>query len=196
MPLPGSLGVYDFASIRSLTQEDPIGLTGGLNLYGFANGDPVNFSDPFGLCPPDDNNNGPECKLAFAGIELNLVVLGGVTIAAGHYINGEGEGNYLRVGLGAGLSGGVNLEAGESDNRAAFRKGSHETCASIGPAGGCSSTNSGGKTTSGSGSFAGLPVGYHKGPTYSFVSKPSRTVVSPDNFDCGKPHPQNHVCNR
>ena len=39
-------------SIRSLTQEDPIGLAGGLNLYGFAAGDPVNFSDPFGLCPP------------------------------------------------------------------------------------------------------------------------------------------------
>jgi len=44
------LGVYDFVSIRSLTQEDPIGLAGGLNLYGFAAGDPVNFSDPFGLC--------------------------------------------------------------------------------------------------------------------------------------------------
>jgi hypothetical protein len=38
-------------SIRSLTQEDPIGLAGGLNLYGFAGGDPVTFSDPFGLCP-------------------------------------------------------------------------------------------------------------------------------------------------
>lgn len=43
-------------SIRSLTQEDPIGLAGGLNLYGFANGDPVNFSDPFGLCPPVDDD--------------------------------------------------------------------------------------------------------------------------------------------
>lgn len=49
----GTLMAYDCASIRSLTQEDPIGLAGGLNLYGFANGDPVNFSDPFGLCPPE-----------------------------------------------------------------------------------------------------------------------------------------------
>src|SRR5689334_24017449 len=47
-----SLGAYDICPIRSLTQEDPLGLAGGLNLYGFANGDPVNFSDPFGLCPP------------------------------------------------------------------------------------------------------------------------------------------------
>jgi len=49
-------------SIRSLTQEDPIGLAGGLNLYGFANGDPVTFSDPFGLCPRnlrDENGNCP-----------------------------------------------------------------------------------------------------------------------------------------
>lgn len=45
------LGVYDFVSIGSLTQEDPLGLAGGLNLYGFAGGDPVNFSDPFGLLP-------------------------------------------------------------------------------------------------------------------------------------------------
>jgi RHS repeat-associated protein len=44
------------------TQEDPIGLAGGLNLYGFANGDPVNFSDPFGLCPPQDDNWGPDCE--------------------------------------------------------------------------------------------------------------------------------------
>jgi len=46
----GSLGAYDVRPIRSLTQEDPLGLAGGLNLYGFAEGDPVTFSDPFGLC--------------------------------------------------------------------------------------------------------------------------------------------------
>ena len=38
------------ASIRTHTQQDPIGLAGGLNLYGFAGGDPINFWDPFGLC--------------------------------------------------------------------------------------------------------------------------------------------------
>ncbi len=46
-----SLGRTTTRPIRSLTQEDPIGLAGGLNVYGFANGDPVTFSDPFGLCP-------------------------------------------------------------------------------------------------------------------------------------------------
>src|SRR6184192_2510093 len=45
------LGCTTARPIRSLTQEDPLGLAGGLNLYGFAGGDPVNFSDPFGLAP-------------------------------------------------------------------------------------------------------------------------------------------------
>src|SRR5689334_18733426 len=52
-----SLGAYDICPIRSLTQEDPLGLAGGLNLYGFANGDPVNFTDPFGLCPECKSHN-------------------------------------------------------------------------------------------------------------------------------------------
>ena len=54
----GSLGAYDVRPIRSLTQEDPLGLAGGLNLYGFANGDPVNFSDPFGLCAAGNGEGG------------------------------------------------------------------------------------------------------------------------------------------
>lgn len=45
-------------SIRTLTQEDPIGLAGGLNLYGFAGGDPINFWDPFGLCPAHAGGDG------------------------------------------------------------------------------------------------------------------------------------------
>jgi uncharacterized protein RhaS with RHS repeats len=44
------------------TQEDPIGLAGGMNAYGYAEGDPVSYSDPFGLCPPQDSNNGPWCS--------------------------------------------------------------------------------------------------------------------------------------
>jgi hypothetical protein len=60
-----SLGVYDARPIRSLTQEDPLGLAGGLNLYGYANGDPVNFSDPFGLqgCSINDRSDCPILKV-------------------------------------------------------------------------------------------------------------------------------------
>ena len=51
-------------SIRTLTQEDPIGLAGGLNLYGFAGGDPINFWDPFGLCR-DENGDVRQCELVW-----------------------------------------------------------------------------------------------------------------------------------
>ncbi|HYR11592.1 MAG TPA: RHS repeat-associated core domain-containing protein, partial [Longimicrobium sp.] len=44
------------------TQSDPIGFAGGLNAYGFGAGDPVSYSDPYGLCPPEDTNNGPWCS--------------------------------------------------------------------------------------------------------------------------------------
>ena len=64
-----SLGRTTVCPIRSLTQEDPLGLAGGLNLYGFANGDPVNFSDPFGLCPPADQNR-TDCTVHLNGARL------------------------------------------------------------------------------------------------------------------------------
>ncbi|MGH8546915.1 MAG: RHS repeat domain-containing protein [Gammaproteobacteria bacterium] len=72
-------------SIRSLTQEDPIGLAGGLNLYGFANGDPVNFSDPYGLCP--------ECRLL-------LPAAGTAAAADGPVPVGDVVGAGLVVGAG------------------------------------------------------------------------------------------------
>ncbi|MEJ7812825.1 MAG: RHS repeat-associated core domain-containing protein, partial [Gemmatimonadaceae bacterium] len=54
------------------TQEDPIGLAGGVNLYGFAGADPVNFSDPFGLCPPNDKNQG-DCQQVTALQSLQIL---------------------------------------------------------------------------------------------------------------------------
>ena len=118
-----------------------------------------------------------------------------MTVAFGTYINGEGEGAYLRVGLGTGLEADGGVEGGESKNRAAFEKGASEKCGSVSAPGVCVSRNSAGTTGSGSLSL-GAPVGYHSASTYTFTTKPTRTVVSPDNFDCSKPHPQNHVCNR
>jgi hypothetical protein len=58
-------------SIRTLTQEDPIGLTGGLNLYGFAGGDPINFWDPFELCKDENGNDLPEgeCRKKLAAAQ-------------------------------------------------------------------------------------------------------------------------------
>jgi hypothetical protein len=71
------LGAYDTCPIRSLTQEDPIGLAGGLNLYGFANGDPVNFRDPFGLCPRITYAYNRQTGKYDATIALNLVFKSG-----------------------------------------------------------------------------------------------------------------------
>src|SRR5690349_1512898 len=70
-----SLGAYDICPIRSLTQEDPLGLAGGLNLYGYANGAPVNFSDPFGLCPPADPSRTDDCRVILNGATLSNPVL-------------------------------------------------------------------------------------------------------------------------
>ena len=91
------LGSYPNASIRTFTQQDPIGLAGGLNLYGFANGDPVNFSDPFGLCPDEED---PECAKKSFLFVVSLV--------------GEGAGP---VG-GASIQSGFVLDIGSGDVRA------------------------------------------------------------------------------
>jgi len=61
--------VYHSRPIRSLTQEDPIGLAGGLNVYGFAGGDPVTFSDPFGLICTKRNYS--KCKIISFHTGLN-----------------------------------------------------------------------------------------------------------------------------
>jgi len=189
---------YDPNSGR-FTQEDPIGLAGGLNLYGFAGGDPVNFSDPFGLCPPKDTFNGPWCRVGFVGVSLNLIAGAGLTFGAGHYISNEGEGWYLRVGIGSGLDVSLGGEAGESDNMGAFSEDGEAMCGGAGPVNGCKGSNKSGGTVS---------VGPAVGPTetvasghgeksYTFVTKPKfAKPAPPDTFDCSKPHPSNHVCNR
>ncbi|MFQ5745399.1 MAG: RHS repeat-associated core domain-containing protein, partial [Acidobacteriota bacterium] len=80
---------YRFASTRTYTQEDPIGLAGGLNLYGFANGDPVNFSDPFGLMP--------DCK-GFFGCVVEFLKFEARGFAAGadvrNVLRTEDEGQF------------------------------------------------------------------------------------------------------
>ncbi|HEY0017785.1 MAG TPA: RHS repeat-associated core domain-containing protein [Longimicrobium sp.] len=83
------------------TQEDPIGLAGGLNAYGFAAGDPVSYSDPYGLCPPEDTNNGPWCRspgyhtLRFFGVDpatASGIAQTGYEAAMGSGGGGMGEG--------------------------------------------------------------------------------------------------------
>jgi uncharacterized protein RhaS with RHS repeats len=51
-------GSYRNASIRTYTQEDPIGYAGGIDLYGYVGNNPVSFVDPFGLCPEDAGGDG------------------------------------------------------------------------------------------------------------------------------------------
>ena len=176
------------------TQEDPLGLAGGLNLYGFAGGDPVNFSDPFGLCPPDDTNDGPECKVSLVGGTASYFVVLGGTVSAGRYINGEGEGWFLTLGIGVGLEAGGGVEGGTSSNRAALSNGALEVSGGAG-LGAARSWNKDGKTTTGM-VGTGVKVGGHVALTATVVTKPERPVDLRPNFDCSKPHPHNHVCNQ
>jgi len=86
---------YDPNSGR-FTQEDPLGLAGGLNLYGFAGGDPVNFSDPFGLCPPQDDNWGPDCERPVLSYVLGAIDQAlGTNLDHGLYGSTFGKASYL-----------------------------------------------------------------------------------------------------
>lgn len=133
------------------TQEDPIGLAGGLNLYGFAAGDPVNFSDPFGLCPPLDNQNGPECgRVVFVGVSGSAILGYGGSGAVGLILwSGEGPGVYVRGGGGFGGDVGASGEIGTSTNMNAF-SGSSEGFAVALQGGFSYSRNKAGSTVAGS----------------------------------------------
>ena len=133
------------------TQQDPIGLAGGMNLYGFAAGDPVNYSDPFGLCPPKDRNNGPECKrVVFAGISGSAILGAGGSGGLGVIVwSGKGPGLYLRGGGGFGGSIGGGGELGTSTNLYAFRKWGNGAALSVFGAGGSYAHNEDGNTYAG-----------------------------------------------
>lgn len=106
--------VYDQRSGR-WTQEDPLGVAGGLNQYRYVGNNPVAFTDPFGLCPPQDGDNGPWCRFRqmlsdaadnlSAGLtRLNNIIekiplLGGATRAAsGVAADGSPLSNSQRAG--------------------------------------------------------------------------------------------------
>jgi len=97
-------------SIRTHTQEDPIGLAGGLNLYGFAGGDPINFSDPFGLCPGG-------CVLEGSGVvAAGLVLLTATTAIL--------AGDDLADAIDAGIQAGRDFINGARDlSSRIFRRG-------------------------------------------------------------------------
>ncbi len=71
-----------------------------MNLYGFAGGDPVNVSDLFGLCPPEDTNDAPECKkVVAASATASWLVSKGPSLSAGVILySGEGPGVFYTTG--------------------------------------------------------------------------------------------------
>lgn len=130
------------------TQEDPIGLAGGLNLYGFAGGDPVNHSDPFGLCPPQDTNDGPECKKVVAlGVTASWVIGKGPSMSAGVILSsGEGPGVFLSKGVHEGIAGGVSADLTVAESMNQFGGATATVCVGAGPGSVCGGKNSSGNS--------------------------------------------------
>jgi hypothetical protein len=176
---------YDSATGR-FTQPDPIGLAGGLNTYGFANGDPVNFSDPFGLCPPEDQNDGPECRGVVAvGGTASWVVSQGKSISAGLILySGEGPGVFWSTGSHEGIAGGLSADLTVSPSMNQFAGPTAVGC--VGPAVGaiCGGTNSSGESVTGSITIRGpFPVTATGGTT---VTKKLTLRTSETLFSAGR----------
>lgn len=164
----------------------------GAALYGVEGPDRVNNSDPFGLCPPVDTNNGPECKIVFAGISMTVILGAGFTVAAGVYDSRDGSGYYFRVGGGAGLEAGVGFEAGQSDNRAAMEGDSEGASAGGLLLSGGRSDNASGKTIVGGVAPLGLKAGASTQKTTTVLSKP--TPEKKVKSACDDPDRRTHQC--
>ena len=113
----------------------------------------VNTTDPFGLCPPEDENDGFFCHVLFVGLSGSAIYGSGPTGGAGVILwSSEGPGVYARGGWGFGGDVGASGDAGHSSSLAAFTGNSLGACMSVSVAessyGGCGSHNSAGWTES------------------------------------------------